>query len=93
MKDGTAVDLAALEQVRFYFPQLLDVTYFSHTINVGKHFEFRVLDTFACYWVSMFSHGSAGRLELGQQYGPIAQPGVEASDGVLRRCRASCSCY
>ena len=32
------------------FPQLLDVTCFSHTIdNVGKHFEFRVLDTFAQY--------------------------------------------
>ena len=60
MKDGAAVNQAALRQVKFYFPQLLDVTCFSHTIdNVGKHFEFRVLDTFAHYWVSMFSHSPA----------------------------------
>ena len=45
------------------FPQLLNVTCFSHTIdNVGKHFEFRVLDTFAQYWVSLFSHSAAARL-------------------------------
>ena len=48
MKDGVAVNHAALEQVKFFFPQLLDITCFSHTIdNVGKHFEFRVLDRFS----------------------------------------------
>ena len=60
MKDGASVNQAALQQVRFFFPQLLDVTCFSHTIdNVGKHFNFRVLDTFAQYWVSLFSHSGA----------------------------------
>ena len=29
---------------------------------MGKHFEFRVLDTFAQYWVSLFSHSAAARL-------------------------------
>ncbi|KAK3744779.1 hypothetical protein QZH41_004216 [Actinostola sp. cb2023] len=63
MKDGAAVNRAALEQVKFYFPQLLDITCFSHTIdNVGKHFEFRVLDRFAQLWVTMFSHSAAIRL-------------------------------
>ena len=63
MKDGASVNKAALQQVKFFFPQLLDVTCFSHTIdNVGKHFEFRVLDTFAQYWVSMFSHSAAVRI-------------------------------
>ena len=63
MKDGASVNQPALQQVRFLFPQLLDVTCFSHTIdNVGKHFEFRVLDTFAQYWVSLFSHSAAARL-------------------------------
>ncbi|KAK3742871.1 hypothetical protein QZH41_007769 [Actinostola sp. cb2023] len=63
MKDGASVNKAALQQVKFFFPQLLDVTCFSHIIdNVGKHFEFRVLDTFAQYWVSMFSHSAAVRL-------------------------------
>ena len=50
MEDGASVNQAALQQVRFFFPQLLDVTCFLHTIdNVGKHFEFPVLDTFAQY--------------------------------------------
>ena len=63
MKDGAFMNQAALQQVRFFFPQLLDVTCFSHTIdNVGKHFEFRVLDKFAQYWVSLFSHSTAARL-------------------------------
>ena len=63
MKDGAFVNQAALQQVRFFFPQLLDVSCFSHTIdNVGKHFEFRVLDTFAQYWVSLFSLSAAARL-------------------------------
>ena len=63
MKDGVAVNHASLEQVRFFFPQLLDITCFSHTIdNVGKHFEFRVLDRFSQLWVSMFSHSAAVRL-------------------------------
>ena len=30
--------------------------------NVGKHFEFRVLDTFAQYWVSLFWHSAAAHL-------------------------------
>ena len=63
MKDGAAVNHAALEQVKFFFPQLLDITCFSHTIdNVGKHFEFRVLHRFSQLWVSMFSHSAAVRL-------------------------------
>lgn len=63
MKDGAAVNHAALEQVKFFFPQLLDITCFSHTIdNIGKHFEFRVLDRFSQLWVSMFSHSAAVRL-------------------------------
>ena len=34
-----------------------------HTIdNVGKHFEFRVPDTFAQYWVSLFWHSAAAHL-------------------------------
>ena len=45
MKDGAAVNEAALRQVKFYFPKVFSVTCFSHTIdNVGKHFVFKVLD-------------------------------------------------
>ena len=63
MKDKASVNQAALQQVRFFFLQLLDVACFSHTIdNVGKQFEFHVLDTFAQYWVSLFSHSPAAHL-------------------------------
>ena len=63
MKDGATVNHAALEQVKFFFPQLLDIRCFSHTIdNVGKHFEFPVLDRFSQLWVSMFSHSAAVQL-------------------------------
>ena len=78
MKDGAAVNQAALRQVKVYFPQLFDVTCFSHTIdNVGKHCEFRVLDKFSQYWASMFSHspniGLAWKIRTGtamQSYCP-----------------------
>ena len=63
MKDGASVNQAALQQVRFFFPHLLHVTCISYIIdNVGKHFEFRVFDTFAQYWVSLFLHSAAARL-------------------------------
>ena len=63
MKDGASVNQAALQHVRFFSLQLLDVTCFSHTMdNVGKHIEFRVIANFAQYWVSMFSHSAAARL-------------------------------
>ena len=41
MKDGASVNQAAVQQVSFFFPQLLDVNCFSCiTDNVRKHFEF-----------------------------------------------------
>ena len=63
MKDGAAVNDAAIRQIQFYFPQAFSVTCFSHTIdNVGKHFEFRVQDKFIMYWNAMFSNSPAVRL-------------------------------
>ena len=47
----------------FFYPKLFDVVCFSHTIdNVGNHFEFKILDLFARYWISMFSHSYNARL-------------------------------
>lgn len=63
MKDGASVNEAGLRQVSFFFPNVFNVTCFSHTIdNVGKHFEFGVLDTFARYWNTMFSLSPAARI-------------------------------
>ena len=56
MRDGASVNGAGLRQVKFFFPNILNVTCFSRTIdNVGKHFAFSVLDTFSRCWNAMFS--------------------------------------
>jgi hypothetical protein len=63
IRDGAAVYEAGLRQVGFYFPNIFNVTCFSHTIdNVGKHFEFSVLDKFSRNWNTMFSLSAAARL-------------------------------
>lgn len=63
MRDGASVNGAALRQLMFFYPKLFDVVCFSHTIyNVGNHFEFKILDLFARYWISMFSHSYNARL-------------------------------
>lgn len=62
-KDGAAVNEAALNQVKFYFPNIFSITCFSHVIdNAGKKFQFRILDTFLSHWNSMFSQSPAVRL-------------------------------
>ena len=44
MRDGASVNGAALRQLKFFFPNLMDIVCFSHTVdNVGGHFEFRIL--------------------------------------------------
>ena len=63
MRDGTSVNGAVLRQLLFFYPKLFDVVCFSHTIdNVGDHFEFHILDSFAHYWKSMFAHSYNARL-------------------------------
>ena len=47
----------------FFFPDIRNVICSSHTIdNVGKHFEFSVLDTFSRCWNTIFSLSLAARL-------------------------------
>ena len=42
---------ADLRQVSFFLPNMFTDASFPHTIdNVGKHFEFGVLNTFSRYW-------------------------------------------
>ena len=56
IRDGAAVNGAALRQLKFFYSNLFDVVCFSHTIdNVGNHFEFRILDSFIQYCVSLHS--------------------------------------
>ena len=63
MRDGAAVNEAALLQVSFFFSNVFNVTCFSDTIdNVGRHFEFGVQDTFSRYWNTMFSLSPSARI-------------------------------
>ena len=63
IRDGASVNEAALRQLKFFYSNLFDVVCFSHTIdNVGNHFEFRILDSFIQYWVSLFAHSFNARL-------------------------------
>ena len=63
MRDGASVNGAALRQLLFFYPKLFDIVCFSHTIdNVGGHFELHILDSFARYWKSMFTHSYNARL-------------------------------
>lgn len=51
-RDGAAADGAAIKQLLFFYPNIMDVICFSHTINnVGYHFVFSVLDTCFRHWV------------------------------------------
>ena len=81
MRDGASVNEAGLRQVMFFFPNIRNIICFSHTIdNVGKHFEFSVLDTFSRCWntISCFLSvrllGCCGRQELAQQCDFIPKP-------------------
>ena len=47
--NGAAMNEACLRQISFFFRYI-----FSHMIDdVGKHFEFGVLNTFCRYWTTM----------------------------------------
>ena len=55
VRDGASVNGAALRQLMFFYPKLFDVVCFSHTIdNVGNHFEFKIPDLVARYWIGKF---------------------------------------
>lgn len=57
IRDRALVNGTALRQLKFFYSNLFDVVCFSYTIdNVGNHFEFRILDSFTQYWVSLFAH-------------------------------------
>ena len=63
MRDGASVNGAAIKQLLFFYPNIMDVVCFSHTIdNVGSHFEFQILDVFFQYWVSLFAHSFNAKL-------------------------------
>jgi len=63
MRDGASVNGFAIRQLLFFYPNIMDVVCFSHTIdNVGSHFDFSILDLFFRHWVSLFAHSFNAKL-------------------------------
>ena len=63
MKDGASVNQAAMEQIKFIFPMVISVVWFSHTLdNVGNHFQIPTLREFGNLWIRMFSHSHKAKL-------------------------------
>ena len=63
VRDGASVNGAAMRIVKAVFPKLLDITCFSHAIDlVGSYFELPVLDQFMQWWVNLFARSAAAKL-------------------------------
>ena len=64
VRDGAAVNGVAVRSMQeLLYPQVIDVKCVSHSLdNVGKRFEVPLVDEFAQWWISLFSHSPATRL-------------------------------
>ena len=63
MRDGAATNGVAVRKLKVLYPNLFDVTCFSHTANnAGRRFEFPALDEFGHLWVQLFSHSHKAKL-------------------------------
>ena len=63
MRDGVAVNGAAIRHLQVLLPQLLDIICFSHTLNnTGRHVNLPVLEEFGQLWVTLFSHSHRAKL-------------------------------
>lgn len=55
MRDGASVNQAALNRIQFFFPKMLSIVCFSHTLdNVGSHLVTPTLQEFGNLWVRLF---------------------------------------
>ena len=63
MRDGASVNQAALDRIAFIFPKMINVVYFSHTLdNVGNHLVIPTLVEFGSLWTKMFRHSCKAKL-------------------------------
>ena len=68
MRDGASVNGVAIRTLHVLYPNVFDVTCFSHTANnAGHHFQFPVLEKFIRLWVQLFSHSSKAKLAWKQR--------------------------
>lgn len=70
MRDGAAVNGAAVRNLSVLYPNLMDITCFSHTANnAGHHFEFATLHEFGSLWIKLFAHSAKAKLLWKQRTG------------------------
>ena len=63
MRDRASVNGAAIRSLALLYPNVIDVTCFSHTLNnAGRHFNFPLLNRFCRLWISLFSHSARAKL-------------------------------
>ena len=63
MRDGAAVNTAAVRTLVVLYSNAMDVTCFSHTLNnTATRFQFDVFYDFGQNWVSLFSHSHRATL-------------------------------
>lgn len=68
MRDGAAVNNAAIRNLKAIFANLFDVTCFSHAANnAGRRFEFPILKDFGQLWVQLFSSSCKAKLAWKQR--------------------------
>ena len=68
MRDGASVNGVAIRTLQVLYPNVFDVTCFSHTANnAGHHFQFPVLEKFIRLWIQLFSHSSKAKLAWKQR--------------------------
>ena len=61
MRDGAAVNGAAMRNLTILYPNVMDITCFLHTAkNTSKHFQFETLQDFGSLWINLFSHSAKG---------------------------------
>lgn len=74
VRDGVSVNGAAINNMRPFLPNALDVVCFSHTLdNVGDHFDTPVLEQFGQHWIRLFATSCKAKLLWKEMTGEAAR--------------------
>ena len=74
MRDRAATNNVALRTIKVLYPNLIDISCFSHTIDhVGEKFDTPVLSEFISGWINLFAHSPKNRALWRQQTGRSMQ--------------------
>ena len=70
VRDGAAVNGAAMRILKAVYPKVFDVTCFFHALDlVGNRFELPTLDCFMQFWTRLFAHSCAANFKWKERTG------------------------